>query len=278
MRGLLTIAHLTFHEARRRKILFAALLLGLAFLAVFATGYFFVQQNLQAATRMPDPARKLTLNFVVMAGLYAVNFLTVMSAVLVPIDTLSGEIESGVLQTLATKPIARWQILMGKWLGFAAVLLLYLILMAGGVLTIARVVSGFTPPGVHVGIPLMMLEGLLLMTISIAGGTRLSTLANGVLGFGLYGLAFIGGWMEQIGTILGNTTTRDVGIVASLLVPSEALWQLAAYHMQPPIMRDVNLTPFSPASVPSGAMVVWAACYVLATLAFALRQISRRDL
>ena len=76
--------------------------------------------------------------------------------------------------------------------------------------------------------------------------------------FGLYGLAFIGGWMEQIGTFANNTTARYIGIAASLLVPSESLWQLAAHHMQPPIMRDLALTPFSPASVASPAMVAWA--------------------
>jgi Cu-processing system permease protein len=143
---------------------------------------------------------------------------------------------------------------------------------------IARVISGFTPMGIAKGLPLLALEGLLLMTISIAGGTRLGTLANGVLGFGMYGLAFIGGWMEQIGTHLASNTTRNVGIVASLIVPSEALWQLAAYHMQPPIMRDLSLTPFSPASVPSSAMVVWAIAYIVATLALALWLLHRRDL
>ena len=124
----------------------------------------------------------------------------------------------------------------------------------------------------------MLLEGTLLLTLSIAGGTRLSTIANGVMVFGLYGLAFIGGWMEQIGTLLGNTTTRYIGILASLLVPSEALWQLAAYHMQPPLMRDLHLTPFSPVSIPNGNMVVWAGIYSLAALGVALRQFSQRNL
>jgi Cu-processing system permease protein len=127
-------------------------------------------------------------------------------------------------------------------------------------------------------VPLLFLEGLVLLTLSIAGGTRLGTLANGVLCFGCYGLAFIGGWMEQIGTHLGSATTRNVGIVASLLVPSEAIWQLASYHMQPPLMRDVNLTPFSFVSVPSTAMIGWAAVYIVALLAFALWSLERRDL
>jgi hypothetical protein len=61
-------------------------------------------------------------------------------------------------------------------------------------------------------------------------------------------------------------------------MPSEALWQRAAYFMQPPIMRDLHLTPFSPASLPSGAMVAWAAGYVLVGLALALRWFGRRPL
>jgi hypothetical protein len=76
----------------------------------------------------------------------------------------------------------------------------------------------------------------------------------------------------------GNATARYLGISASLLVPSEALWQLAAHHMQPPIMRDINLTPFSPGSVPSPAMVAWAVGYLLVVLAASVRLFESRDL
>jgi hypothetical protein len=84
--------------------------------------------------------------------------------------------------------------------------------------------------------------------------------------------------MEQIGTLAGNATARYIGIAASLVVPSESLWQLAAHLMQPPLVRDVNLTPFSPASVPSPAMVAWAGAYLLATLLAAVRLFKTRDL
>jgi Cu-processing system permease protein len=120
MSGLLTIAHMTFHEARRRKILTAAMLLGLAFLVIYGTGFWFVDQNLRQETAMTFEQRRIALTVVVMAGLYAVNFLTVMAAVLLPVDTLSGEIESGVMQSIATKPHRRAEILHGKWLGIDA--------------------------------------------------------------------------------------------------------------------------------------------------------------
>ncbi|HMW02319.1 MAG TPA: ABC transporter permease [Acidobacteriota bacterium] len=275
---LLTIAHLTFHEARRRKILLAAMLLGLAFLTLFGLGFHFIYANASAAEATRPTRLRMILNFATMAGLYAVNFLMIMTAVLMPVDTMAGEIRSGVIQTLVTKPVRRFEIVLGKWLGFWVVLFGYWALMTGGLLVLTKIIANFTPPGIIYGLPLMLLEGTLLLTLSIAGGTRLSTLTNGVMVFGFYGLAFIGGWMEQLGTLFGSATARYVGISASLIMPSEALWQLAAYHMQPPLMREVNLTPFSPASVPSNAMVVWAIGYILGTLLTALWLFRKQDL
>ena len=275
-RAALVIAHLTLAEARRKHLVAAALGLGAAFVVLFAIGLHFVAAD--AGARMPRTQRGFMMGFVVMAGLYAANFLIVMTSVLVAVDTLAGEIGSGVVEALCTKPVGRAAVALGKWLGCWSLLALYALVLCGGVLAVGRFVGGYTPPNAAVGVGLMLLEGTILMTLALAGGTRLSTVANGVTVFGLYGLAFVGGWMEQIGTLAGNATARYIGIAASLVVPSEALWQLAAHLMQPPLVRDINLTPFSPASVPSTAMVAWAGAYLLATLLAAVRLFETRDL
>jgi Cu-processing system permease protein len=276
VRAVLTIAALTLAEARRRRLLAAALLLALAFVLLFALGFHFVARDLRAHG---TPAQqRFVLSFVVLAALYAANFLIVMTSVLITIDTLAGEIGSGVIETLCSKPVPRFAIALGKWLGCWTILAIYAALLCGGVLLVARLVSGYTPPNAGRGLPLLLLEGTVLLTLALAGGTRLSTLANGVVVFGLYGLAFIGGWMEQIGTLANNAAARYIGITASLLVPSESLWQLAAHQMQPPLVRDLGIGPFSPVSVPSPAMVAWAAGYVVLTLAVALRSFRTRDL
>jgi hypothetical protein len=66
--------------------------------------------------------------------------------------------------------------------------------------------------------------------------------------------------------------------VASLIMPTEALWQRAAYQMQPAIMRDLHLTPFSPASLPSAAMVWWAVGFALVALLWGIQGFRRRAL
>jgi len=279
MRSILVMIHLTLHEALRRRVLLAVLVCGLAFLTLYAIGFHYVERDLaKHASAMSRLQHRMMLNFFILAGLYAVNFLTIMTAVLLPVDTLAGEIGSGVMQTLAAKPIRRSDIVLGKWAAHVVLVAGYLTLMAGGVLLVARAISGVTPPGITIGLPLMMLEGALLVTLSIAGGARFSTVTNGVAVFGLYGLAFIGGWVEQIGAHTGNQAARNVGTVASLIMPSESLWQLAAHHMQPAIMGDLHLTPFSPASVPSAAMVMWAAGYLVLVLLFAIATFRKRAL
>jgi len=275
---VLTVAHLTLAEARRRRILAAALVFGLAFVLLFAVGFHFIVRDIRAQAQASAAQQRVVMSFIVMAALYVSNFLIVMTSVLVTVDTLAGEIGSGVIETLCSKPVPRFAVALGKWLGCWTILAVYAALLCGGVLLVARIVGGYTPPNVARGLPLVLLEGTVLLTLALLGGTRLSTLANGITVFGLYGLAFIGGWMEQIGTIAGNATARYIGIGASLLVPSESLWQLASYHMQPPITRDLQMSPFSPASVPSPAMVAWAIGYILLTLGLALRLFRTRDL
>jgi Cu-processing system permease protein len=275
--ALWTIVVATIEEARRRRILLATLLFGAAFVVVFSTGLTFVRNEMIREGDNPLE-RPLVLSMLTMAGLYAVNFLTVITAALLPVDTLSGEIASGVMQTVAAKPVRRSTIVLGKWLAHVIVLVGYVLLVGGGLVLGARLVSGITPPNVVSGLALIVFEGLIVLTVSIAAGARVSTIANGVICIGLYGLAFLGGWFEQLGSRAGVAAAQTIGTVTSLLFPSEAMWQLAAYRMQPPILRDLQVTPFSPVSVPSPLMMVWAAGYIVVLLVFAVRAFNRRPL
>jgi ABC-type transport system involved in multi-copper enzyme maturation permease subunit len=278
----LTIARLTFREAARRRILLAALLLGVVFLIIFGIGYHFILRDFENNPRMNNPLRLDQIrNVLMMMGLYVVNFLTAIMTVLTSVDTISGEITSGTIHTLVSKPVSRWEILAGKWLGFAGMLTLYLILMGGGVMAILFLLSGYTAPNALRGLSLLWLNALLLLTISILGGTFLSTLANGVLVFGLFGVSFIGGWIEQIGTFFQSQAARtavDIGIITSLILPSDALWRRAAYELQSPLMAAFGFSPFASTSVPSLIMITYALLYLLAALALAVHQFQKRDL
>lgn len=279
----LIIARLTFHEARRSKILLAALLLSLVFLSIYGVGFNFIQREISAGNfegSGPDLIQRNEIyNFFTMAGLYVVNFLTVMMTVLTSVATLSGEIASGTIQTLVAKPLRRWEIVLGKWLGYVGMISMYLALLAGGVLLIVNLIGGYSPPNAWRGLAFMWLTAQLLLSISLLGGSALSTLTNGVLVFGLYGIAFVGGWIEQFGFLLENQTAVNLGILSSLILPTEALWKRVAYEMQSPLVSALGgFSPFSSGSTPSMMMIGYAIFYTGLALSLAVWIFGKRDL
>ena len=275
--GVWIMAGVTLREAARKKVLWIALAAGFAFLALFAIGLHYQTKDL-ASHDISPAVRGGARNAMLVAGLYAVDLLTVVMTVLTSVDTLSGEIASGTIQAVATKPIRRWQLLLGKWLGFIVMLAAYIVLMVGGTATVGYVISGAEVHHLVLGVFLIWLESTLLLSVTILCGTSLSTLTNGVVVLGLHGIAFIGGWIEQAGVVTHSSRAVTVGIVASLIMPSEALWRRAVSRMQSPLISALAMSPFSNASVPSRAMVVYAAVYLFAALGLAMRRFGRRDL
>ncbi len=288
MSDIWTLARMTFREAVRRRIVLTGVVLGLSFLTLYALGLHFIlaQARVVVQSSQTEPGQVALAriaategtNTLMLMGLYAVTFLTIAMAALLAADTLSGEIGSGTIQTLVTKPIRRADIVAGKWLGFAAWLALYFILMAGGTVLCVYLESGYLPSNLAAGLSLIYLEALLMMTISLACSSMFSGLATGGIVFGLYGLAFIGGWIEQFGALLQNQTAVKVGIIASLIVPSESLWRRAAFEMQTPLSGVLGMSPFATVSVPSTLMIAYAAAYLLVMGGIAVRSFQKRDL
>ena len=279
MNAVTTLAWLTFHEARRRRMVLAALILGAAFLLLFGLGlYLTVSSATTGGQSILASRTDITYNLLTVAGMYVVHFLAVMLAIVATVDAVSGEIGSHTIQTLVTKPVPRWQVIAGKWLGYVLMLALYTLLLSVGILLETRFIIGYTPPNPVGGVALILLQVVSLVSLSLLCGTYVSTLTNGVILFMLYGLAFIGSWVEQIGSFLNAPAAAQIGIISSLLLPVEALWRLAANAMQPAVLNNLGVSPFSLGAVPSAAMAAYSVIYAAALLALAMRAFSQRDL
>jgi Cu-processing system permease protein len=277
------LARMTFREAVRRRIVLTGLVLGILFLVVYSVGFrmIFTEISTEAAidgTAFARVAQNEMSNFLLLAGLYAVAFLSVAMGALLSADTLAGEISSGTIQTVVTKPLRRSDVVLGKWLGFAGLLALYLLLMSGGTVLSVYLQAGYLPRNLLSSLSLIYLEALVVMTFSLACSSAMPALATGGTVFGLYGLAFIGGWIEQIGAIFNNQTAVQVGIATSLLFPTEAIWRRASFDMQSTLGAVLQMTPFVTLSVPNLLMVVYAVLYLLAALAVAVRIFQNRDI
>lgn len=276
LRTVMLMAGLTFREAARRRILWIAAIVGAAFLGIFWTGLHAVLHSM--APTVNPVTRRESFGMMLLMTLYAGTMMTSLMAAITSCDTLSGEIASGTIHAVATKPVRRWALVLGKWAGFVVLFGAYILFVEGGSMLIGWIEIRYLPPHPITILGLIWLQAIVLLGVTMACSARLSSLTSGACTVGLYGLAFIGGWIEQFGALRHVRACVDLGIIASLIMPSDALWRRAAYNAQPPLLGAMGVSPFSSATVPSLIMILYAGIYAMAALILAQILFEHRDL
>lgn len=286
------IAKLTFREAIRRKALYGALVLTLAFLVLYAWGTGYAVRELderlprglaRIAGQTGVDVRLLAIGELLLAGLFAISNIAGLLAIFMAAGTIAQEIDQGTLHSILPKPIARWEVVLGKWLGGSAMLSLYV-----GVTSLTTAVimywrGGFISSGLLLGIALLCLKAMLLFSVTMVASSLVPAIAAGIAMFILYAVANVAGMIEQIGTATGIETMVRIGVIASLVIPSDALWKMGAAAMQPPnplpaLGIQASVGPFGVVNPPSVWMGIYGLAYTLLALFLAAVIFSRRDL
>jgi ABC-type transport system involved in multi-copper enzyme maturation permease subunit len=294
--SVLVVARWTVLEARRRRLVLAGVVLSVAFVALFAVGFALLYASQERAGADPGAlggaleAREELLamsTILVVLGLYGVQFLAALLGLFLGVASVSPEIDSGALHAVLARPLSRLQYLLGRFLALAGLLAAYVVVMSAALLLVARVVAGYQPGDASRVVALMVLEVLILLAVSLLGSTVLPTLANGVVMLALFGLAWLGGIIGFVSTIPpGNELMANLGTAVSLLLPADAVWRGASFHLLPPSFlalssfangEEVGL-PFGSTAPMTGAMLAWALAYPVACLALAVAAFRRRDL
>jgi ABC-type transport system involved in multi-copper enzyme maturation permease subunit len=272
-------------------------ILSVAFVALFAVGFFLLYQDQQRALA-ENPAvgagvlaaREELLaisTILVVLGLYGVQFLAALLGLFLGVASVSPEIDSGALHAVLARPLSRLEYLLGRFLALAGLLTAYVVVMSGSLLLIARIVAGYQPGDVTRVVGLMVLQVLILLAVSLLGSTVLPTLANGVVMLVLFGLAWLGGIIAFVATIPpGNELMANLGTAVSLLLPADAVWRGASYHVLPPSFLVASSftngdnvgIPFASTQPLAPAMLAWALAYPVACLSLAVAAFRRRDL
>ncbi len=277
MNGIWIMAGITFREAARRKILWTAMIAGGLLLAIFAVALRLQVDEFNSRAMSPF-LRYQVESGMLMVGLYTVDLLAVVMTILTSIDTLAGEITSGTIHAIATKPVSRWQILVGKFSGFIAMIAAYVVVLFAGTVAVSYWAVGVVPQHAVRGVLLIILECAVALSVTFLLGTWFSTLTNGVLVLGLQGLAFMGGWLEQVSGFSQSAHIVTLGVVTSLIMPGESLWRRAAFEMQTPLAASLSFSPFANVSIPSGVAVIYGGVFLVAMLAGAIYHFQNRDL
>jgi Cu-processing system permease protein len=284
---VLLIARFTWQEAVRKRLVLAALVMTVLFLALYLLGVNALHQNLEArAAESGGQGRggQFAQATLLAMGMYFVNFLGSLMGVLAAVAAVSGEVESGALQAVLPKPLARSQYLFGRWLGLAALAVIYLVVLSTALIGGTALISGYAPPEPVPAVAIICLNALCLLTLSVLGGTFLSTLANGVVVFLVYGLGWAGGVMRTVGVITNTPVVERLGDLSTYVVPVDALWKGASLYLQPEAMRLLGrmsvaeANPFFGTEYPSPLLIGYAFLYLGVALVLALYVFQRRDI
>jgi Cu-processing system permease protein len=281
-RRIVAVAGITLREALRRRVVIAALLMAVGFMVLYGLAAHFASGSILGTgqTGLDALMRRAVAVQLLYLGLFPASFLVALTALFAGAGTISAEVDSGVIYGVLARPVRRAEVVVGKFLGLAAMLALYAGFFYGGVIGLARWQLGVPLTQWPLAMAVFVFEPMPLLALAVLGSTRLPTLANGVLGLAAWGLAFIGGLIEQIGGMLNNETMAQIGIVSSLLMPVDALHRLALSLLVPPglLVFQGGGPPGMGAPTPSVWMLVYSVAYVVALVALAARVFGRRDL
>jgi ABC-type transport system involved in multi-copper enzyme maturation permease subunit len=284
MPPVLVFARLTIWEASRRRLLLALALLTL--IVIVATGWGFTKLWTDAGRPVPEvTVRLITSQLLVLLAFMFAGTLAI-SAAFVAAPSLSADGESGLSLSMLARPVRRMELVVGRWLGMAVMVVLYAAGTVSLELTAAWLTTGYVPPRPVQLFVYMAGVGLVLMTLALLLSTRLAGMTGGIIALVAYFISWVGGIVAGAGQALDNGALTAVGTTTKLLVPTDSLWRGAVYALEPSSVlaaaraagafRAAN--PFVVSDPPATAILVWAVLWVAGALALATWSFGNREL
>lgn len=273
----------TFKEALRKKAVLIACILTAIFLILYGTGLHFISKD-----SPPGASQQIQGTILFTLGIYLSSFLVAALSILAAVGSVAGEIENGTLPTLAVRPLSRTCILLGKFTGMAAMLVIYTIILFLALTGLVYWKVGLTVPGLGTALLIFILEPLVLLAVTLFGSVWLTSLGNGILVFTLYTLSVVGGMMEQVGAMIDNSASIYIGVISSLILPADAVYRRLVDTVINQIKTGISglefinpgtfLGPFGSVSTPSNWMLVYTIVYIAGLLYTAVYIFNRRDI
>jgi Cu-processing system permease protein len=283
MSGALIVARYALREAVRRRVILVVLLLTLCFLALYALGCAVTFNELESlAVEDQFDDRVLAGSTLLGLSMFTILFLGAVLAVFLTLGAVRGDAERGLLQPLVVRPVGRTSLLLGRFAGAAAVCALYVALVYGAAVLITGIAGDWWPDeGIGPGLRLV-LAVVVIAAISLLGSIFLSSTANGIAVFMLFGAGLAAGLLGQIGDALAVETLEDVAKMVSWALPFEALYQAGLHGLTAETSGItgvlVQLGPFGGARQAGAGLWIWTAAYLALIAAWARIAFARRDL
>lgn len=283
--GARAIVGYAFAESLRRRVFVVVLVLTLVFLVLYGLGAKFAFDEVEGLGLVGSDLideRTLTGSTIFGLAMFATLFLGSVLGVFLTIGVVRGDAESGLLQPLVVRPVGRGTMLAARYAGAAAAAAVYTLVVYGIALAITRVSGDWTPD--HVFLPGLALAVAvaIVAALSVLASVVMSSTAQGIAVFMVFGAGLVAGLLGQIGDALGSRTLERISDVATYALPFEALYQSGLHLLTSETIGltgiVVQLGPFGGAQEGGAGLVLWSVLYTAAVIAIAITAFARRDL
>ncbi|HEV2058648.1 MAG TPA: ABC transporter permease subunit [Solirubrobacteraceae bacterium] len=284
LRDLATIGGYALREAVRRKVLVVVVVLTICFLALYGFGSYHAFQEVTGGGGLGPALEEEVLTGSTLLGLamFVTLFLGTVLAVFVTLNAVRGDAERGLLQPLVVRPVGRSTLLLARFLAAAAVCVAYVQIVYWGAVLLTDATGGYRPGNVFAGALALAAAVTIIVAIALLGTTLLSSTANGIAIFMVFGAGLAAGLIGQIGAALNSSTLEQISAIATWALPFEALYQDGLHALTADIEGVtgviVQLGPFGGAQEAGPLLYPFAVAYLLAAGLLADRTFRRADL
>jgi ABC-type transport system involved in multi-copper enzyme maturation permease subunit len=283
MRNAWIVAGFALRESVRRRVFVVVALLTVVFLGLYGLGTWQAFKSVQAGELDQGVDTRIVAGAILLGlSMFATLFLGAILAVFLTLGAVRGDAERGLLQPLLVRPLTRATFLAGRFLAAAVVCVLYVIVVFLASVLITHAFGDWWPDTIL--LPALELAGgvAVLVALALAGSVVLSSTANGIAIFMLFGAGLTAGLLGEIGDALDSHTLSNVAKVSSWILPFEALYQQALAAITQDTVGftrlAIKLGPFGGAETFGPALAPYAVAYVLGVGALARWRFRRRDL
>jgi Cu-processing system permease protein len=215
-------------------------------------------------------------------SMFATLFLGAILAVFLTLGAVRGDAERGLLQPLLVRPVTRATFLAGRFVAASSVCVAYVIVVFLASVVITDAFGGWWPDAVVLPALELAAGVAVLVALALAGSIVLSSTANGIAVFMLFGAGLTAGLLGEIGEALDSATLSNVARTASWILPFEALYQQALAGITQDTVGftrlAIDLGPFGGARTFGAALAPYTAAYLIGVGTLALWRFRRRDL
>jgi ABC-type transport system involved in multi-copper enzyme maturation permease subunit len=283
---MIAIARLTILELFRRRVVWVLAALTIVSVLLVAFGLSRLVE-LARADGVGELEIRIGVSQVLILIAFMFSFVLAMTAAFVGAPAVGGDLESGVALAILARPLRRADLLLGRWLGSAVVVVLYAVASGLLAIAVAVVISGFGPPQPLVAVAFLAGEALVLLTLTLALGSVMPSIAAGAIAVVGFGLGWMAGVLAGVASALGVDALRSVAEFSRWVLPTDGLWRGVIYGLEPPLVVMIaageagdlaEANPFYATEPPPLVFIVWSVVWMALVLGAATWWFERRDL